>query len=487
MPTDLEAPPPVRPPRRALDAGLLSPVSSGRDDALSDAEVLGALVAAEVALVRAWSEVGVAPREAADAVSIALGWGEPGRACTGFDDLLADLVDAAPGGGNPVIPLVPKLRERVAPELRHWVHRGTTSQDVLDSALMLIAHRAGAETVGRLRKAEAALGQLARSEQDRVAVARTLTQHAVPTTFGLRVCGWLRGVQRATERLSRVLSELPAQLAGAGGTLAGYVAVAHAELGSEEHARRAAWELPAAFAAELGLASPDGPWHTLRWPVTELGDALVQSIDALGVLAADIATFTRPEIGEVAEAGGGGSSAMPQKQNPVHAVLIRSAAIRAPHLGATLHAAAALAVDERPDGAWHAEWPALRELLRLALGASSHAVELVAGIVVDAEAVQRNVDLEQGLIVAERLSLVLGPIIGTERVRGVVSRVRAGAALLDALRAESGLADALAARGAPAIDELADPAHYIGLAHQLVDHALDAHAPNRTAAPEENR
>lgn len=487
MPIDTEAQPPELPPRRAFDAGLLSPVSSGRDDALADAEVLGALVAAEVALVRAWAEVGVAPRDVADAVSAALGWRGAGRVCTGFDGLLSDLAQEAPGGGNPVIPLVPKLRDRVDPELRHWVHRGATSQDVLDSALMLIAHRAVSETVEHLRQAEAALGQLAHSEHDRVAVARTLTQHAVPTTFGLRASGWLRGVRRAAERVSQVLSELPAQLAGAGGTMAGYVAAARAELGSEEHAARAASELPAAFAAELGLATPDGPWHTLRWPVTELGDALVQSIDALGVLAADIATLTRPEIGEVAESGGGGSSAMPQKQNPVHAVLIRSAAIRAPHLGATLHAAAALAVDERPDGAWHAEWPALRELLRLALGASSHAVALVSGLRVDAAAVERNVDLTQGLIVAERLSLVLGPIIGSERVRDLVSRVRAGTALPDALRAELGLVAALAARGGPTIEELADPAHYLGLAHQLVDQTLDPHSPNRTSAPEENR
>lgn len=492
MPTDPEAQPLARPTRRAFDTGLLAPVSSGRDEVLADSEVLAALVAAEVALVRAWVAVGVAPREAADAVSAALGWQGAGRGCAGVDDWLAVIVEEAPQGGNPVIGLVPRLRAEVSPDTRHWVHRGATSQDVLDSALMLVAHRAGRETLELARRTEAALAQLARAERDRIAVARTLTQHAVPTTFGLRIAGWTRAVRRAAERLQDALAALPAQLAGAGGTLAGYVAVAHAELGvaeraeqaAAERAERAAAELPAAFAAELGLAAPDGPWHTLRWPVTELGDALVQLVDALGVIAAEVATLSRTEIGEVAEGRGGGSSAMPQKQNPVHAVLIRSAAIRAPHLGASLHAAAALAVDERPDGAWHAEWPALRELLRLALGASSHAAELVSGLHVDAEAVQRNVDLTRGLIVAERLSLVLGPEIGAERVREIVSRVRGGASLRDALAAEPGLVDALAARGGPTIDELADPARYTGLAQQLVDAALtgeSAGAPGAAA------
>ncbi len=140
----------------------------------------------------------------------------------------------------------------------------------------------------------------------------------------------------------------------------------------------------------MGLDAPDGPWHTSRWPVTEIGDALVQAIDALGKVAADVATLGRTEIGEVSEGVGGGSSAMPQKQNPAEAVLIRSAALRAPHLAATLHVASALAVDERPDGAWHAEWPTLRELLRLAVGAAAHGSSLLAHLRVDVDAAASN-------------------------------------------------------------------------------------------------
>ncbi|WP_241156142.1 lyase family protein, partial [Leucobacter chromiireducens] len=247
---------------------------------------------------------------------------------------------------------------------------------------------------------------------------------------------------------------------GAGGTLASFV-----EIGGPERAAA----LPAAYAAELGLAVPAAPWHTTRWPVTELGDALVQAGAALGVIAADVATLSRTEIGELAEGTGGGSSAMPQKRNPAHSVLIRSAAIRAPHLGATLHAAAGLAVDERPDGAWHAEWPALRELLRLARGAAAHAASLSAGLRADAAAAARNLALTDGLIVAERIAIVLGPVLGAARVREIVAAAGQGAGLAELLRAEP----ALAAAGID-VAALLDPAHYTGLAGRLVDAATES-------------
>ncbi|MFT4124451.1 MAG: lyase family protein, partial [Microbacteriaceae bacterium] len=232
--------------------------------------------------------------------------------------------------------------------------------------------------------------------------------------------------------------------------------------------------LPAALAAELGLAAPTAPWHTVRWPVTELGDALVQAIDALGVLAADVATLARTELGELAEASGGGSSAMPQKSNPVAAVLIRSAALRAPQLAATLHLAAASAVDERPDGAWHAEWPSLRELLRLALGASAHAASLVAGLRVDDAAVARNLRLGGASILAERLGVVLTPLIGTERFGELVAAIGRGedaAALIGALPEVAALD----------VGTLLDPSGYTGLAGELVDRVRERHAGRRRA------
>lgn len=440
-----EPPPPV-------DAGLLSPVSVGRDAAVSDAAVLDALVTAEVALVRALAATGLLDGAAAERVSAEFGWTSRGCRDHGFE--VTALASAAAAGGNPVIPLVSEMRRRgVGGDA---IHRGATSQDIVDSALMLVSRHAVDEIVADLARAGAALTTFAQEHREVVTAARTLTQHAVPTTVGARAAGWVRGIRRATRRLRDAQSQLPAQLGGAAGTLAA---------SADEWGPDAAAALPAAFAAELGLAAPEAPWHTERWPVTELGDALVQSVDALGKLAADVLVLGRPEIGELSEGRGGGSSTMPQKRNPVSAVLIRSASIRAPQLAATLHLSAALAVEERPDGAWHAEWPTLRELLRLALGASAHAAALAEGLVVDREAVARNLAVSGGLIVSERLARVLVPRIGRERFGELVASTSAGS-FAEALRAlpEAGDLD---------LDALLDPAGYTGLSGRLVDDLSD--------------
>lgn len=444
-----------------IDTGLLSPVTVGHDADLSDAAFAAALITAEVALTRAWNLVGAAPADAADAVDAAFGFAPgSGSADAGADSGggiaeidVPELIESAVAGGNPVIPLVGMLRAGVPEEARGWVHRGATSQDIFDTAMMLFARDAGFALLGALDEIDDSLTEFALAHRDLVAAARTLTQHAVPTTVGLRAANWARGVRRAALKLEAALEQLPAQLAGAGGTLAAFV-----QIGGPE----AAEKLPGSYAELLGLAVPDGSWHTVRWPVTELGDALVQAVDALGVIAADVATLSRTEIGELAEGSGGGSSAMPQKRNPAGSVLIRSAAIRAPQLAATLHAAAALAVDERPDGAWHAEWQTLRELLRLACGAAGNAAALVEGLSVDAEAVARNLALTGGLIVAERLSIELGPRIGADRVKRLVAAAGRGEDLAELLRAEPALAGLDVA-------ELLDPAGYTGLAGELVD------------------
>ncbi len=453
----------------AIDEGLLSPVTAGHDGAVTDAAVLDALVTAEVALVRAHAAAGLAPEAVADLVSGTLGWDDSTRLCRDHGVDVQTVVAASTAGGNPVIPLVGLLRARVPTEAQAWVHRGATSQDILDTALMIVARRALARVDEALRDIEGALAAFAREHRDLVAAARTLTQHAVPTTVGLRAATWLRGIRRARHRVHELT--VPAQLGGAAGTLASFVEIAtheRADGAGGSSPAQAARSLPGRFAAELGLDAPEAPWHSTRWPVTELGDALGQTIDAVGRIAADVATLSRTEIGELAEDAGGGSSAMPQKRNPAASVLIRSAALRAPQLVATLHLAAALSVDERPDGAWHAEWPTLRELLRLALGVTATAAGLVAGLRVDPAAVARNVALTDGLIVAERLSIVLGPVIGADGVAGIVAAVHRGEAVGDALRA------ALASAGAVDVDALLDPADYTGLADVLVDEAVAA-------------
>ncbi|MFT4306762.1 MAG: lyase family protein, partial [Microbacterium sp.] len=199
-----------------VDEGLLSPVTIGFDDEVTDAAIAAALVTAEAALARAWGAVGTAPDAAVAAVSEALGWTGAGRPCQTDWLSVRRLSTAGVAGGNPVIPLVGMLRDRVPVDSRIWVHRGATSQDVLDSALMLVARRAGHRVLQTLRRTESQLAGFAVVHRDEVAAARTLTQHAVPTTVGLRAAGWLRGVTRARVRLAEAVVALPAQLAGAG-------------------------------------------------------------------------------------------------------------------------------------------------------------------------------------------------------------------------------------------------------------------------------
>lgn len=430
----------------SIDIGLLAPVSVGHDALLSDESVLSALVRVECALVAAYVEVGAAPREARTGIDDVFGVDEKvGSPARGLD--IDRLVREAVAGGNPVIPLVGMLKAQVPAEHRAWVHRGATSQDILDTALIVIARRAVEQTRRSLANAAVRARELATRHADDVAAARTLTQHAVPTTIGARAATWARGLERAAERLGALT--FPAQLAGAGGTLASFVEIT----GSTD----AADALPAAFARVLELDAPDAPWHTSRWPVTEIGDALVQSLDALGKVAADVATLSRTEIGEISEGVGGGSSAMPQKQNPAEAVLVRSAALRAPQLAATLHLASALAVDERPDGAWHAEWPTLRELLRLAVGASAHGSSLLAHLRIDADAAAANAALSGGRIVSERLRGVLVPLVGTERFAALLA---GDDDLGPRLRELPEL------RGVD-VDALLDPRAYVGLAPRL--------------------
>ena len=269
-------------------------------------------------------------------------------------DDLDQLARAAEHDGNPVIPLVRRLREQ-----DDRVHRGLTSQDVVDSALMVMAGDAVADLRRDLATVASGLAGLAERHRDTPMVARTLTQHAVPTTFGLRVAAWLTAVLDAYDDLARLT--FPRQLGGAAGTRAALV--------------------------ELGVEPPaDVPvWHTTRAPITRLGDALAGCTDACARIANDVLTMSRPEVGELAEGSGGGSSTMPGKTNPTLSVLVRRAALTTPQLAATLHLAAANQLDDRADGAWHAEWATLRDLVRRTLVAVSQTADLVTALRVDTE------------------------------------------------------------------------------------------------------
>ncbi|WP_394365486.1 3-carboxy-cis,cis-muconate cycloisomerase [Streptomyces sasae] len=439
------------------EAGLLAPGWSGSPaaSATSDGAYLRALLDAEAALTRAQAAVGLVPAEAAAAVAEAA---DPGR----FE--IGALAERARAGGNPVIPLVADLTKAVGAEYGPYVHRGATSQDIMDTATMLVAARALDLVLADLGRTERALARLAAEHRDTPVPGRTLTQHAVPTTFGLKAAGWRSLVLDARDRTARVRDSLPVQLAGAAGTLAAFGAY-----GATDPAA-----LPEAYARELALATPLLPWHTLRTPIADLAGCLAFTAGALGKIAVDVLTLSRTEIGELSEGSGGGSSAMPHKANPVRSTLVAAAARRAPQLAAVLYGSL-VAEDERPAGAWHAEWEPLRDLLRTVGGAARDTAELAEGLQVHPEVMRHHLGLTNGLIVSERLSAELAPVLGRARAKelltGLARRTHSEHRTLRELLAEEPeLKDA----GQDVdLDDLTDPARYTGSAGALTDRALE--------------
>jgi len=347
---------------------LLWPGDDRPGELMSDATLLASMVAVESAWLDALVAAGLAPGQCAGADL-------SGLVNAGDRELLAV---ASEDGGNPVVGLVALLRDRAGAEVSRWIHRGLTSQDVLDTGLMLATRAVVDELMSQLAAQISALAVLVATHRGTPMVARTLTQHAVPTTFGVKAATWCDGVVDAYQQLGAL--SMPVQIGGAGGTLAATTELA--ALAGQPNPAGISVELIQSAAATLGLGFRM-PWHTTRAPVTAIGDALIGCTDAWGRIASDVVTLVRPEIAELSEpvAGGrGGSSSMPQKRNPVLSILIRRAAISSPALGATLHTAAALANDERPDGAWHAEWETLRILARRTIVAGSQCSELLAGL-----------------------------------------------------------------------------------------------------------
>jgi len=405
--------------------GLFEPifVPAALREAVGDGAWLQAMLDAEAALARA-----AAPREAAEAIA---------RCCAAERFDAGALGEAARAAGNPVVPLVRALREAVGGEAARHVHRGATSQDILDTAAMLVARRALELVLGDLDGAAAACARLAGEHRATLMAGRTLLQQALPTTFGLKAAGWLVALVEARERLAGARSRLAGQLGGAAGTLAAFGDDGLGVL------RR--------FAAELELAEPALPWHTDRVRTAELGAALAIAAGAVEKIALDVVLLAQTEVGEVAEAAGGGrggSSTLPHKRNPIGAVVARACAQRARAAAGVLLGAMAHE-HERAAGAWHAEWEALRDALALTGGAAAAAREALDGLQVNAARMRANLDATGDLLLAERAALA-GHGEAVERALASGRPLR-----------ESGV---------PA--ELLDQAGYLGSADALVYRAL---------------
>jgi 3-carboxy-cis,cis-muconate cycloisomerase len=456
------------------DAGLLSPVWAGTGGValLSDEAWVAAMIEVEVALARAQADLGAIPKSAVGPIAAAAGSAR-------LD--LGELARRARGAANPVVAFVQEFTAAVAavdPAAAEYVHRGSTSQDILDSASMLLAARALTRIEADLAEVAHALAHLAEHHRSTPMAGRTLTQHAVPITFGLKAAGWLTGVLDAIDRVRATAAGLPVQLGGAAGTLSAYVEYARAAgvadpPGEPGHGV----QLMAQVAAELGLREPEAPWHSQRTPIADIGWTLVVVTGALGKFALDVLGMSRTEVAEVsepAEQGRGASSAMPQKRNPVLATLIVSAARQVP-AHALLLGQSLLAEDERSAGGWQAEWQPLREGLRLAGGAAHTAVELAAGLEVFPDQLRRNLDLTGGTIVAERLNAALAPLLGKAPAKKLLARIALAAAaeqrpFTELLSTAPELAGRLPDEST--LRNVLDPGQYLGAAEELVDRVL---------------
>ena len=412
--------------------------------AVSDQGWLQAMLDAEAALARALASAGLIPAGEAEAIA---------AACVAERFDAAAIAAAAAGSGNPVVPLKRALTDAVGGPAAAQVHHGATSQDILDTAAMLVAARALDPLLDDLTAAREAAAALARAHRDTPLAGRTLLQQAVPVTFGLKAAGWMAGLEDARRWLNEVRVErLAAQLGGAAGTLA--------SLGEAGPA------VATAYAEALGLPEPVLPWHTLRGRIGELASALAVTSGAVAKAARDVVLLSQTEVAEVREAdersgderaarGRGGSSAMPHKRNPVAAICALACAQQAPGLAATLLGAMAHE-HERAAGSWHAEWRPLGELLRSTGSAVAWLRESLEGLEADPERMRANLDATGGRMLAERVKGEAGEA-ETER----------------ALEAEDFRGAVAELVGEERAAELLDPAGYLGSAGALVDRALD--------------
>jgi 3-carboxy-cis,cis-muconate cycloisomerase len=448
----------------------------------SDTAWLQAMLDAEAGLARALERAGLASAGSGAAVTSAAQAGA-------FD--LAELGELAALTGNPVPALARALARRVPQSAAGAVHRGATSQDIVDTAAMLLAKRAIGVVLADLAHASAAAARLADAHRSTIMIGRTLLQQAVPVTFGLVAAGWLASLDEARAGLAAVSSRrLAVQFGGAAGTLA--------PLGDDGP------RVVALLAEELGLGRPVLPWHTDRLRIIDVAAALARATAALGKIARDVTLLAQSEIGEVSEGGGGpgpqdgssprrgGSSAMPHKHNPVAAIAILGCTRQAPALLASLVACAEQEL-QRAAGAWHAEWEPLTELLRLTGSAASWAAELLSGLTVQAARMAANLAATEGLPLAEHVTSLLAGVLGGAQAHDLVAEagqraVSAGLPLRDVLLAVPRLADRLASAGITPeqIESALEPTGYLGAAGAFVASALQAHEALETELSEGN-
>lgn len=415
----------------------------------SDDAILRAMLEFEVVLARVEARLGVIPQSAADAIASVA---EP----SAFD--APALASAAARSGTLVVPFVKALTQIVGEEnadAANYVHWAATSQDVSDTALVLLLKRAMPLIVADLTRVESALRKLSEQHANTVMLGRTLMQPATPITFGLKAAAWLGAIRRSRMRLEHACDEaLVLQFGAATGTLAALgdqgPAVAHA------------------LATELDLPLPDAPWHTQRDRLAELVCACGVLVGALGKIARDISLMSQAEVAEVAEPSGkgrGGSSAMPHKNNPVGCIVALAAATRTPSLVAS-YLSAIVQENERAAGGSQAEWPIVTELVQATGAAADSIAEVVEGLNVDPVRMRSNIESTSGAVFAEKAAILLAKYVGKARAQELLEQ-----AVAKALKENKSLAEVLREMpeaathlGAGVLKNLTVPEDYLGSA-----------------------
>jgi 3-carboxy-cis,cis-muconate cycloisomerase len=425
-------------------------------EATSEAAWLQALLDAERALAAAEARAGVIPAAAAEAIA---------AACRADRFDAVAIAEEGRAVGNPAEPLVRALRHAVDRDAAGYVHWGATSQDVVDTAGMLVARAALDLILAELDRVSAACASLAERHRATQMAGRTLLQQAVPITFGLKAAGWLVSVREARARIAAVRAErLAVQLGGAAGTLA--------PLGDDGP------EVLRLLAGELDLAEPPLPWHTNRVRIAELAGALAAAAGALAKIAFDLALLAQTEVGEVSDPEAGGSSTMPQKRNPVGSALAIACARQVEGYASVVTLPAAQE-HERGVGGWQAEWHALSGALAFTGGAANAVRTTLDRLEVDPGRMAENLRLTDGLVAAERAAFVLGRSLGREVAHELVAeaagRARGnGSALVDELDA-----DERVEASREELEAALDPTTYLGSAEAFVDRALRLYRDER--------
>ena len=421
-----------------LDSTLLGPLftTPAMAACFSDTARLAAMLQAEAALARAEAGLGLAP----DGLSAAILSIDPAS----LD--LATLGAQTAISGVPTIPFIAAVQARLPPDLARSFHKGATTQDILDTAVVLQCRAALDLVAAELGAVLAGLTAMAQAHRDTPCVGRTYGQHAAPITFGFKAAVWLTGIADAAAGLAQVRRRLlVASLGGPVGTLASLGAQGPAVL--------------EAFARELSLGETPVAWHTLRGRMADAGFWLAGILGALAKMATDVASLASTDVGEAAEPyvpGRGGSSAMPHKRNPVSSTVILAAhAAGRGHVITLIEAMAA--AHERPAGLWHAEWGALPALFGLAAGALREARALADGLQPDPARMRANLGLTRGLLFADAVAAHLAGRMGRAAAHAVVEHAadevrRTGRTLQDVLAGQDvsaafDLAPAVAATG----------------------------------------